>query len=109
MDAALDLLERLMQPESTRRITPKDALSHPFLKDPDEADDDDFVPHLFGEGVCAALHFYDEAEEPCVRVKVKEEDGEEEMRVRRLEPGEGVAIGRMPCEFHREELGYTFS
>ncbi|KAI0787241.1 kinase-like domain-containing protein, partial [Irpex lacteus] len=33
IDNALDLVERLMEPESTKRIIPKDALAHPFLKD----------------------------------------------------------------------------
>ncbi|KAI0337903.1 kinase-like protein [Trametopsis cervina] len=117
IDAALDLLERLMHPEATRRITPKEALSHPFLKDAEDPDDDEFVPHRFGEGVCGSLHFLDEVtEEPCIRVyKVRKgsEGGvleqEHEMEVRRLVSGEGVAIGRMPCEFHRAELGYVFS
>lgn len=102
-----------MHPEATRRITPKDALAHPFLKDRDKPDDDEFVPHRFGEGICAALHFYDEnTDEPCVRVKAGKRRGDEEddrMEIRHLMPGEGVAIGRMPCEFHREEFGYKFS
>lgn len=112
MDAALDLVERLMQSEATRRITPKEALAHPFLQDPDEPDDDEFVPHQFGEGVCAELHFYDETtDEPCVKVRRKKVRGnrEEDMEIRQLLPGEGIAIGNMPCEFHEEELGYKFS
>jgi cell division control protein 7 len=107
-----------MSPESVRRITPKDALSHPFLKEPDEMDDDEFVPHRFGEGVCGSLHFLDEVtDEPCVKVKKTrkrdaaegEGDEEDEMVVRRLMAGEGIAVGNMPCEFHTEELGYKFS
>ncbi|KAI0089224.1 kinase-like domain-containing protein [Irpex rosettiformis] len=118
IDNALDLLEKLMESESIKRITPRNALGHPFLKEPDEPDDDEFVPHRFGEGVCGKLHFLDEVtDEPCVRIrKPKKTDsmdikteGKDEMIVKRLAAGEGIAIGRMPCEFHREEFGYEFS
>ncbi|KAI0692551.1 kinase-like domain-containing protein [Cytidiella melzeri] len=115
IDAALDLLEGLMQPEATRRITPQSALEHPFLKEQDEPDDDEFVPHRFGEGVCGELHFFDEVtQEPCIKIwktragSVREE-GEDDMVVKKLVAGEGIAIGRMPCEFHKEEFGYNFS
>lgn len=112
VDSAFDLLEQLLHPESTKRITPKRALAHPFLAGkPDEEDalpdDDEFVPHEFGEGVCGKLHFRDEVtDEMCVRVKVRCECGEcegvEREEVRTLKPGEGVAIGRQPCEFHED-------
>ncbi|KDQ64112.1 hypothetical protein JAAARDRAFT_187487 [Jaapia argillacea MUCL 33604] len=109
VDGAFDLLEQLMQPESTKRLTARGALYHPFLAPPEgELQDDEFFPHPFGEGVCGQLHFMDEVtEEPCVRVfcgrgKVGEEDMTR-MEVRRLVAGEGVAIGRMPCEFHKDE------
>lgn len=111
-----------MEPESTKRIIPKDALAHPFLKDPDEPDDDEFVPHPFGRGVCRKLHFLDEVtDEPCVRIRKRkrvkagdadheeDEDAGGEMIVKRLTAGEGIAIGRMPCKFHMEEFGYRFS
>ena len=98
-----------MEPESNRRITPKNALAHPFLKEAEEPDDDEFVPHRFAEGVCGRYHFFDEVtNEPCARIrkrkKTDEEEDEGEVIVKRLTAGEGIAIGRMPCEFHREEF-----
>ncbi|KAF9060312.1 kinase-like domain-containing protein, partial [Rhodocollybia butyracea] len=144
---ALTLVESLLHPWSTKRITPRDALYHPFLhtysdsrrdagnmvgEDTDmepvvdadaeieaEPEDDEFFPHPFGEGVCGKFHFRDEVEIPCVYIyaedaTVEEDDdvaffasGHDErkqMVVRRLESGEGIAIGRQPCEFHR--VGY---
>ncbi|KAI0070593.1 kinase-like protein [Panus rudis PR-1116 ss-1] len=120
IDNALDLLDRLLQPESIKRITPRKALSHPFLRDPDDPHDDMFFPHPFGEGICGDLHFFDkDTDEPCVRVHARDAmrdgdgeddgDGEGEMEVLTLAPGEGIAIGPNPCEFHRRELGYDFS
>ncbi|KAL4081511.1 kinase-like domain-containing protein [Scleroderma yunnanense] len=101
IENALSLLEKLMEPDSTRRMTPRDALYHPFLADPSEVEDDELFPHPFGEGRCRRYHFVDEVtEEPCVLVSV---DGHE--RVRRLVAGEGIAIGNNPCEFHMEEFG----
>jgi len=92
-----------MQPESTRRMTPREALYHPFLADPSEPEDDEFFPHPFGEGICGVWHHLDEVtEEPCVRMNLDaEEDGGVE--VRRVMAGEGIAIGRWPCEFHQRE------
>jgi len=96
-----------MHPESTRRMTPRDALYHPFLADPSEPEDDEFFPHPFGEGVCGDWHHLDEVtEEACVRVNVGvngDGDGEGGGEVRRVMAGEGIAIGRWPCEFHRRE------
>lgn len=103
IDSAFDLLEGLMHPESTRRMTPRDALYHPFLADPSEPEDDEFFPHPFGEGVCGDWHHLDEVtEEPCVRINLGM-DGEGGGEVRRVIAGEGIAIGRWPCEFHRRE------
>ncbi|KAI6130273.1 kinase-like protein [Pisolithus croceorrhizus] len=100
IENALSLLESLMEPDSTRRITPRGALYHPFLADPSEPEDDDLFPHPFGEGVCGRYHYTDKVtEEPCVLVNV---DGKES--VRRLVAGEGIAIGKDPCEFHRKEF-----
>jgi cell division control protein 7 len=100
LENAFDLLEQLMQPESIRRITPRGALYHGFLKD--EQDDDEFFPHPFGEGVCGDLHFVDEVtEEPCVKVILGENH-----EIRRLVAGEGMAIGSYPCVFHRTEYDY---
>lgn len=98
-----------MHPESVRRITPRKALYHPFLKDPDESDDDELFPHPFGEGICAEWHFSDPlSDEPCVKVFKNDGGDEENTEIKRIFPGEGIAIGKQPCEFHKEEYGYTF-
>lgn len=66
------------------------------------ANDDEFVPHPFGEGACKEWHFRDDVtEEPYV--KVEGDEGQEEMLT--LVAGEGIAIGRQPCEFHKNEFG----
>jgi cell division control protein 7 len=97
---ALDLVSRLLEPESTKRITPRQALRHAFLREDDALDDDDLAPHLFGKGVCGKLHFIDEElERPCVKVSVVR-DGRTVWRVRPISAGEGVAFGKNPCEFH---------
>ncbi|KAF7775683.1 hypothetical protein Agabi119p4_4076 [Agaricus bisporus var. burnettii] len=116
VDSAFDLLEQLLHPESTKRITPKRALSHPFLAGkPGEEDalpnDDEFVPHEFGKGVCGKLHYRNErTREMGVKVKVRCEcgvcGGVEKFEKRSLVPGEGVAIGREPCEFHDVDLEF---
>ncbi|KAK7029416.1 Cell division control protein 7 [Paramarasmius palmivorus] len=79
-----------------------------------ELSDDEFVPHPFGKGVCAKYHFKDEVtEEPCVRVYAEDDDvgtvdrkvpRKRSMEVLRLVSGQGLAIGKQPCEFH--EVGY---
>lgn len=112
VDGAFDLLEQLLHPESTKRITPKRALAHPFLAgrpDEDDAlpDDDEFVPHEFGKGICGKLHHKDGAtEEMHVKMKMGCECGKCEglmkEEVIRVMPGEGIAIGREPCEFHQD-------
>ena len=99
VEAAFSFLAEVMQPESTRRITPRGALYHPFLADPSEPEDDELFPHPFGEGVCGKWHFIDPVtEEQSVIVHV---EGKEQ--VRRVVAGEGIAIGNWPCEFHRIE------
>lgn len=88
-----------MHPESTRRITPRGALYHPFLADPSEPEDDDLFPHPFGDGVCGKWHYVDEGtDEQCVIIL-----DEGEQKGRRVTSGEGIAIGRWPCEFHRSQ------
>ena len=61
---ALSLVERLLHPDSVKRYTPRDALEHPFLRDPLLASkgqsEADIVPHPFGRGVCGELHHLDE-------------------------------------------------
>ena len=96
---ALDLVEQLMHPECVKRITPRKALYHPFLHDPDDPGDDEFYPHPFGLGICRKHHFRDSVtEELSVEVKVP---GCDKMERRCVQAGEGIAIGREPCEFHR--------
>ncbi|KAG1768655.1 kinase-like protein [Suillus occidentalis] len=99
VEAGLSLLAEVMHPESTRRITPRGALYHPFLADPSEPEDDDLFPHPFGDGVCGKWHYVDEGtDEQCVIIL-----DEGEQKGRRVMSGEGIAIGRWPCEFHRNE------
>ncbi|KAH6866111.1 hypothetical protein BKA70DRAFT_490953 [Coprinopsis sp. MPI-PUGE-AT-0042] len=186
---AMDLVSKLLEPEAVRRITPAAALAHPFLLEevPDPTgeggtrivDDDDYVPHMFGEGVCGEYHFWDEVTEqggvvirrrvekeeergssvpresggssgvtkkrvvrrravkedlvdldedydeagtsdagrldedeevvPTSEGEAEEEEGDqwewEEVRLL-VSAGEGIAIGREPCEFHKDYLLY---
>ncbi|KAJ3992536.1 kinase-like protein [Lentinula boryana] len=102
VNAALDLVEGLLQPLCTKRLTPRSALYHPFLHPTGnhvEPDDDEFFPHPFGEGVCRRWHFRDE-------VGVPYSGGAKRRKTvyRSLTSGEGIAIGKQPCEFHR--VGY---
>ncbi|KAJ3715894.1 kinase-like protein [Lentinula guzmanii] len=144
VNAALDLVEGLLQPLCTKRLTPRSALYHPFLhptgnrgnrqreadpmvdEDTDmgfgadedldedvEPEDDEFFPHPFGEGVCRRWHFRDEVGVPYVKIYAQGEDsayfesgGAKRRKTvyRSLTSGEGIAIGKQPCEFHR--VGY---
>ena len=103
---ALSLLELVLDPEAPRRCTPREALAHPFLSVEGETDDDTF-PWPFGEGVCGPWHHVNHGQ-PCVSVMAKEEDGEAEIKVLTLTAGQGIAIGREPCEYHKspEYLNY---
>ncbi|KAI0298832.1 kinase-like domain-containing protein [Russula brevipes] len=101
MEQAFDLLERLLHPESIKRITPRQALYHPFLRESEDGEGDDaFFPHPFGEGVCGEWHFVDPVTEEF-RVRVRTEEGS--TSVIPVMAGEGMAIGDDPCEFHRAE------
>lgn len=101
VEQALDLLERLLHPESIKRITPRQALYHPFLQEGgDKKGDDAFFPHPFGEGVCGEWHFVDQVTEEF-RVRIRTEDGG--TSVIPVMAGEGMAMGDEPCEFHRGE------
>lgn len=95
------------------------------VQEEEEGDDDEYVPHPYGseEARCHKYHFKDEVTDAeCVRMIMRcecevcqEADarGEEIGRVdepghkgyyeevRSLVAGEGVAIGKNPCEFHR--------
>ncbi len=100
MEQVLDLLERLLHPESIKRITPRQALYHPFLRESeDDEGDDGLFPHPFGEGICGEWHFVDPVTEE-LRVRVRTEDGN--TSVIPVRAGEGVAIGNEPCELHRQ-------
>ena len=130
---AFNLLQGLLDPLSTTRITPSAALAHPFLAEYDEQgnliDDDDFVPHLIGEGECGKLHKIEqETGNHVAKVRMEcdchdlvdlddnEVDADENGVVHQegcpgwveqwleLETGEGVPIGRRPCEFHEEDF-----
>jgi cell division control protein 7 len=98
VEQALDLLERLLHPESIKRITPRQALYHPFLLKSEG--DDALFPHPFGEGVCGEWHFIDTVTEE-LRVRIWTEGGK--TSVIPVMAGEGVAIGNEPCEFHQGE------
>jgi cell division control protein 7 len=108
LEDAFDFIEKIMHPEATRRLTPRGALYHPFLAETAETatingyeqpmEDDELVPHPFGEGVCGTLHQMDEADDMFVILPMP--DGEK--LVRKVDAGEAVAIGREPCELHRE-------
>ena len=66
--------------------------------------DDEFVPHPFGEGACREWHFRDDVtEQPYVKVAVEGDERREETLT--LVAGEGIAIGRQPCEFHKNGFG----
>ena len=75
----------------------------------EEEDDDEFVPHPHdaGKGRCREYHFRDEVTDvECVRVVTHGEvdgPGHESYyeEVRALVAGEGISIGKNPCEFHR--------
>jgi len=96
VNGAVDLLEHLLDPDSTRRYTAKDALNHPWLRSDNPVDyDDQFFPHPIQEGACADFHYVDEANSHVV--------GDVAGSVRRqLVAGEGIAIGFAPCEFHAQ-------
>lgn len=106
LESAFDLLEQLLNPDCTRRITPEKALYHAFLAPPSpEEQDNEFFPHPFGKGVCSEDHYLDDVTNyPWVRYKVRLENGEWKWERRCLLAGEGIAIGKQPCEFHREEF-----
>jgi cell division control protein 7 len=89
-EQAIELVEHLLHPDCTARYTPKQALDHVWLRE--EEDDDEFVPHLPSKGICARFHMLDECGQHMVYL--------EDNSIRSLVAGEGIAIGRNPCEFH---------
>ncbi|KAF6748918.1 kinase-like protein [Ephemerocybe angulata] len=106
---ALDLLEKLLHPESVKRITPEEALKHPFLAERGAREkkykgDNGFFPHPFGNGVCGDMHFVDPVTDQPGVIRGGDDaldDGWEETR-RLVLAGEGLAIGNDPCEFHKD-------
>lgn len=101
-----------MQPKHKLRSKPQGALkrqrnqawNRKCGKSAVAANDDEFVPHPFGEGACREWHFRDDVtEQPYVKVAVEGEERREETLT--LVAGEGIAIGRQPCEFHKNEFG----
>ncbi|TDL29939.1 kinase-like protein [Rickenella mellea] len=102
VELAFDLLEQLMQPECTKRITARGALYHPFLADTSTSQedgvegDDAHFPHPVGGGVCGHLHFRDPVTEEHT-VAGLGPGGED---VKNLSAGEGIPIGSRPCEYH---------
>jgi cell division control protein 7 len=105
VDLAFSLLQGLLEPEAYKRTTPKDALAHEFLLEVDEPADEEMFPHPFGQGVCKAYHLIDQVtEEPCVVLYESPQTGQttRHRRTRPVAPGQGIAIGRQPCEFHKD-------
>ncbi|KAK7064358.1 kinase-like protein [Favolaschia claudopus] len=101
------LLQGLLEPEAYKRLTPREALAHEFLLEADEPADEEMFPHPFGQGVCKKYHFIDEVtDELGVLVFAPQRPGQTERRLltRVLAPGQGVAIGRQPCEYHGDIL-----
>ncbi|KAJ3806815.1 kinase-like protein [Lentinula aff. lateritia] len=130
IDNALDLIEGLLHPLCTKRLTPRSALYHPFLhcssnrrqreadpmvdEDTDmefgvdedldeevEPEDDEFFPHPFGEGVCRKWHARDEVGAPYVCIYAQDDFNRRKKVWHSLTSGEGIAIGKQPCEFHK--------
>ena len=60
---ALSLAEGLLHPDAVKRLTPVQALEHPFLRDPELVKEgkteSDIIPHPFGQGICEELHATD--------------------------------------------------
>ncbi|KAJ7706351.1 kinase-like protein [Mycena rosella] len=105
VELAFSFLQGLLEPEAYKRKTPKEALTHEFLVDKDEPADDEMFPHPFAQGVCKKYHFVDEVtEEQWVKVYEPMRPGQSVPRlgVKPVVPGQGIAIGRQPCEFHRD-------
>lgn len=126
----------MLHSESIKRITPREALYHPFLAepgvDPEKEGDDEFVPYPPGTGVCHELHRVDHTvdemyaevwrtpEEVMSLSEDPDMDGDDlDVEKEKLDPversgklwfqdfvfckpGQGIAIGKRPCEFHRD-------
>ncbi|KAJ7654984.1 kinase-like protein [Mycena polygramma] len=103
VDLAFSLLQGLLEPEACKRTTPKDALAHPFLLEVDEPADDEVFPHPFGQGACKKHHLVDGVtDEQSVVLFEPLQNGQLKRTFRKVAPGQGIAIGRQPCEFHQD-------
>lgn len=93
VENAINLLKATLEPESTKRITARDALYHPFLIDPSQPEDDELFPHPWGQGVCGEHH------DRCYLTGELQIwfDGE----MFKVKAGQYTAIGSKPCEFHK--------
>jgi cell division control protein 7 len=119
MDEALNLLERCLDLDSTKRITARKALHHPFLslkpvapqgskdslfpdsrskKDAEMPSDDDLAPCPPGQGACSDLHWADEASEDGQMWGVQLRGGGTKI-VHANDP-DARCVGRKPCRYH---------
>ncbi|GJJ07071.1 hypothetical protein Clacol_001270 [Clathrus columnatus] len=93
VEQAIDLLKATFQPESTKRITARETLYHPFLKEPDRPEDDEFFPHPWGQGVCGEYHDRDFVTGDLQLYL----DGD----MYKVNAGQYTPIGGKPCAFHK--------
>ncbi|KZV87367.1 kinase-like protein [Exidia glandulosa HHB12029] len=104
LEDALDFVEKCLEPQAPTRMTAREALYHPFLREDGaeytlEEDDDELCVRPPGDGICGHLHRRDEVTgEWCVIVRG---EGDQE-RVVQLAVGEGLCVGREPCSFHAD-------
>ena len=124
----------LAETAATAPLPPlSDAWATKILQGKLRTGDDAYIPHVSGQGVCGDWHTKDEVTGvECVNVLERclclrggscvenwSEDGEMEQekeeeekgwcgryikQVVELSPGEGIAIGDRPCEFHDEDI-----
>lgn len=96
VEQAIDLLQATLQVESIKRITARDALYHPFLREEGMPGDDEYFPHPVGYGICGKLHWKDEVtEDVFVRTK-------EGAPAKKILGGEYVPVGNKPCKLHEK-------
>lgn len=103
LQLAFDFLDLLLAPESVNRITARDALYHPFLFEPG-LEDDQFVPHPIGDGICGQYHFRDDVTDEH-RVHLSPDSTE----VCQVPLGQGIPIGFDPCPYHANLVQFRSS
>ena len=121
----------LAETATTAPLPPlSDAWAAKIHQDGSREGDDAYVPHILGDGVCGEWHYKDDdtnvegvkilAKCLCMRGGscVESEDGGEMDGIQEegrwcgeyveqlvdLCPGEGIAIGDRPCEFHEDDV-----